>query len=202
MAKSAGTSRKTAAPAGPDIAARRDAVVEAAFALAAARGWRHVALADIAAEAGLSLADLYAAFPDKRAILSFFGARIDAKVLAGTGEDMAGESRRDRLFDLLMRRLDALAPHRAGVRALLADARRDPLFALAGAPRLLRSMAWTLEAAGIPTAGIGGVLRAKLLAGLYLSILRVWVDDDTPDMATTMAALDGRLRQTERFLGA
>jgi hypothetical protein len=115
---------------------------------------------------------------------------------------MAEESRRDRLFDVLMRRFDAAAPYRAGVRALLADARRDPSMALCAAPRLLRSMTWSLEAAGIRTGGIVGTVRVKALAAVYLSVMRVWVDDESPDMAATMAALDGRLRRAERFLGA
>ena len=173
MAKTARPARKPAA-ASVDIGARRDAVVDAAMALAATRGWQGIALADIAAEAGLSLSELYEAFHGKGAILAYFGSRVDAKVLAGTGSDMAEESRHDRLFDVLMRRFDAAAPYRAGVRALLADARRDPSMALCAAPRLL----------------------------LYLSVMRVWVDDESPDMSGTMAALDGRLRRAERFLGA
>ena len=199
---STGPSAGAAAAAPVDIAARREAVLDAAMALAAARGWRRVALADIAAESGLSLSELYDAFPSKGAILSFMGSRIDAKVLAGTGADMAEEGKRDRLFDVLMRRFDAVSPYRQGLRALLAESRRDPGLALAAAPRLLRSMAWSLEAAGIRTSGIAGALRVKALAALYLSVMRVWVDDESPDMAGTMAALDGRLRRAERFLGA
>ena len=201
MAKTARPARKPAA-ASVDIGARRDAVVDAAMALAATRGWHGIALADIAAEAGLSLSELYEAFHGKGAILAYFGSRVDAKVLAGTGTDMAEESRRDRLFDVLMRRFDAAAPYRAGVRALLTDARRDPSMALCAAPRLLRSMTWSLEAAGIRTSGIVGTLRVKALAAVYLSVMRVWVNDESPDMAGTMAALDGRLRRAERFLGA
>ena len=115
---------------------------------------------------------------------------------------MAEEGKRDRLFDILMRRFDAVSPYRPGLRALLAESRRDPGLVLCSAPRLLRSMAWSLEAAGIRTGGIVGTIRVKALAALYLSVMRVWVDDESPDMAGTMAALDGRLRRAERFLGA
>ena len=47
-----------------------------------------------------------------------------------------------------------------------------------------------------------GRLRANLLAGLYLSVLRVFLGDDSADLTQTMAALDRRLRRAESFLGA
>ena len=39
---------------------------------------------------------------------------------------MAEEPPRERLFDVLMRRLEALAPHKAAIRSLLRSARRHP----------------------------------------------------------------------------
>src|SRR3546814_14474397 len=157
-------------------------------------GLRHVSLAEIGAAAGMPLSALYAVFPDKSAIMAAFSARIDTAVLAGEGDELASEGRRDRLFDLLMRRFDALAPHRPAVRALMEDARRDPCLVLGSAARLLRSMRWTLEAAGVGSYGLAGAVRTKALAALYLSVLRIWTDDETPDMARTLAALDRRPR--------
>ena len=78
----------------------------------------------------------------------------------------------------------------------------DPVAALALGTALLRSMAWMLEAAGISTHGLRGVIAVKLTAGAYAAVLRVWLRDDTPDLAQTMAALDRRLRGIERWLGA
>jgi hypothetical protein len=36
---------------------------------------------------------------------------------------------------------------------------------------------------------------------IYLSTLRVWLRDDSTDMAKAMAHLDQRLRQAERLVG-
>ena len=44
---------------------------------------------------------------------------------------MAEEPARERLFDVLMRRLEALAPYKEAVRSLLRSARRNPGLALA-----------------------------------------------------------------------
>ncbi len=40
--------------------------------------------------------------------------------------DLAGLPPRDRVFELLMRRFEALVPFRPGLRRLARDARRDP----------------------------------------------------------------------------
>ena len=56
---------------------------------------------------------------------------IDRAVLRGGAGDMAQEPARERLFDVLMRRLETHAPHREAVRSLLRSATRNPPLALA-----------------------------------------------------------------------
>lgn len=173
-------------------------VIEVALRLAGERGWAQLALADIAAAADLSLAELYAAYPSKTAILEALARHVDNQVLAGL-EGGAEESTRDRLFDLIMKRFDALAPYRDGLNAIARDLRQDPLGALCGTGQLLRSMALMLEAAGVSSSGLRGVLRTKGLAAIYLATMRDWFRDDTADKARTMAALDARLRRAESW---
>ncbi len=176
-------------------------VISAALDLSASEGWRSVSMAAIAAKAGLTLAQVHGAFSSKAAIVEGFLARIDAQVLAGgeVGEN-AGDSARDRLFDVLMRRFDALNPHKAAVAAIIRDSVADPPALMAATPRFLHSMAWMLEAAGLSSAGLTGVVRTEGLALVYLNALRVWLADDTEDMAKTMAALDWGLRQAETLM--
>ena len=109
----------------------------------------------------------------------------------------AEETVRDRLFDLIMRRFDALSPHKAGVRAILADLPADPATGLCLGPRFLRSIAALADAAGVKTAGLLGVLRVKALAAAYLCVMRTWLKDESADKAATMAALDRLLKRLE-----
>jgi AcrR family transcriptional regulator len=178
---------------GPDDQRRR--IVDAALALAATEGWRDLGLARVAEAAGVSLAQLHAAFPCRGCILEAFIRRIDEQVLAAGPAD-AGDGARDRLFELLMRRFDALAPNKAAVAAILRDI-AEPAVGVVGLPALARSMAWTFEAAGIPVAGLAGLLRIQGLALIYANAVRVWLRDDTADLAKTMAALDKGLRRAE-----
>ena len=101
-----------------------------------------------------------------------------------------------------MRRFDALRPYRAALEVLGRELPGDPIAALGTAAGLLRSTAWMLEAAGISTVGLGGIVAIKLTAAAYLATMRGWLRDDTPDLAPTMAALDRRLRGIERWFGS
>jgi hypothetical protein len=100
-----------------------------------------------------------------------------------------------------MRRLDVLAPHKEAVRSLLRSARCNPALAIALNGVAVRSQQWMLAAAGIDGSGSRGMLRAQGLAILYAQVLRVWVDDDDPGLARTMAALDRELGRGARLAG-
>ena len=173
----------------------------AAMRAAAGIGWRRTRLADIAEEAGLSLAELHARYTSKEALLDGFFRHIDRTVLAGAQQSADEDtSYRDRLFDILMQRFDALNPYKDGLRAVVRDAGGGGIAELVcGGCRLLRSMRWMLEAAGINTAGWLGGLRVKGLAVVFAATVQVWLRDDSEDMAKTMAALDRNLKRAEQF---
>ena len=177
-------------------------IIDAALALVATEGWRQVSLAAIAAAAGLPILQVYRIFRSKQAILAALYRRVDAIVLAEPPAAEADERPRDRLFDLLMRRFDALQPYKPALEVLRRELPMDPPTALCAVASLLRSMRWMLEAADIPTGGVRGAVAVKLATAAYLSAMRVWQRDDSPDLARTMASLDARLRRIERWLAA
>jgi hypothetical protein len=166
------------------------ALVAACFVMAGERGWRRMRVADAARAAGLPLERARLRCPGRVAVLLRFGRIADQAALAATpGEG----SCRDRLFDLLMHRIDVLQAHRAGVLALLKALPCDPRLALLLGAATLRSMGWMLGAAGISAAGPLGRLRAKALVAVWLWTVRAWRADDSADLAATMAALDQAL---------
>lgn len=185
----------------PSPEAIRDAVIEATMDLAARSGWRNLTMAEVAADASLPLSQVLIPFPTKYAVVNAFQDRIDARMLAAAdryGQDN-GETDdiRDRLFDLLMERFDALAPYRAAMAEIAKDSIGDP-GALCFIPRMGRTMARVLEATGLKASGPFGLLQAKGLALVYADAFRIWVRDDSPDQARTMATLDRGLRRAEK----
>src|SRR5208282_6631670 len=191
-----------ATPAASAIAgSERDRIIAAFLALLAEKPIEQIGFAEIAKEAGVSLGQLRGEFASTLSIFAAHIKAIDRAVLAADLSDMAEEPARERLFDVLMRRLEILAPHREAVRSLLRSARRNPPFAVALNGLTLRSQQWMLTAAGIGASGQRGTIRAQGLAVLFASVLRTWVNDDDPGQARTMAALDRALGRGQRFVG-
>jgi AcrR family transcriptional regulator len=193
--------RKAPAAPPPRGTSDRDKAIDALMALLAEHSFEQIGLAEVAGRAGLKLSVLRAEFGSTLAIVAAQIKDIDRAVLAGGAGDMAEEPARERLFDVLMRRLEALAPYKPAVRSLLCSARRNPGLALALSAMAVRSQKWMLEAAGIGASGPKGALRAQGAALMFARVLAVWVDDDAPGLDRTMAALDRGLSSAERWAG-
>jgi AcrR family transcriptional regulator len=188
--------RQSAAPAGD-----RDKIIAAFLALLAEKRIEQIGLAEIAETAGVPLGQLRGEFGSTLAILAAHLKAVDRAVLAEDMSDMEEEPQRERLFDVLMRRLETLAPHREAVRSLLRSATRNPPLAVALNGLAVRSQQWMLTAACVGASGPRGMMRAQGLALLFSSVLRTWVRDDDPGLARTMAALDRALARGQRFAG-
>jgi AcrR family transcriptional regulator len=201
MARKAKRARKAPAAPPPRGTSDRDKAVDALMALLAEHPFEQIGLAEVAGRAGLKLSELRAEFGSTLAILAAHIKDIDRAVLAGGSADMTEEPARERLFDVLMRRLEALAPYKAAVRSLLRSARRNPGLALALNAMAVRSQQWMLEAAGIGASGPRGCLRAQGAALMFARVLSVWFDDDEPGLDRTMAALGRGLASAERRAG-
>ena len=175
-------------------------LIAAVFSQAALRGWADVNIAEAARDAELPLAQVRARFPGRGAVLLRFGVMADqAALAAGSSEP----SPRERLFDMVMSRFDALQQHRAGILQLLRAMRTDPATSMLLYGATLRSMKWLLDGASIPSTGIVGGLRVHGLLALWLYAVRAWESDESPDLAATMAAVDrglDRAIQAENML--
>ena len=64
----------------------------------------------------------------------------------------------------------------------------------------LKSQYWMLAAAGISGEGGTGFVRVQGLLSVYSRVFSIWLEDDDPGMARTMAALDRRLRRGESVM--
>lgn len=174
------------------------ALIASALTLAGTDGWRSVSVAAAARAADLPLSRARVRFPGKAGILLGFGRMADELTL----EDATDEGPvRDRLFDLLMRRFDALQAQRAGVLAVMRALPFDPCTAVLLACATRRSMRWMLEAAGGSSTGLTGELRVKGLVAVWLWAMRAWERDESEDLTGTMAALDTALSRAEQAAG-
>lgn len=203
MARTPRRERQAAASPPPRGTGDRDKAIDALMALLGDHSFEQIGLAEVAGRAGLKLSQLRAEFGSTLAILAAHIKEIDRIVLAGGDSDMSDEPARERLFDVLMRRIETLAPYKEAIRSLMRSARRNPGFAFALNAMAVRSQHWMLEAAGIGASGPRGALRAQGAALMFARVLAVWIDDDDNDdsLDRTMAALDRGLASGERWAG-
>jgi hypothetical protein len=172
------------------------ALLKTAFAIGAERGWRDVSAAAAAREGGLDLARARERFAGPGVILGKFGRMADEYALTGA---LTEGPVKDRLFDVLLRRIDFLQMHRAGMIALLRALPLDPPMAAWLGRETVASMGWMLEAAGVSAQGVQGALRKKGLAAVWAWGVRAWMRDDSEDLSATMAAFDVALARAEQI---
>src|SRR5262245_33199498 len=116
-----GTNDNTPAP---PTGSERERIVAAFMALLAEKSFEQIGLVDVAARAGVSLGALRGEFSSTLMIFAAHVKALDRAVLDGGEGDMTEEPPRERLFDVLMRRIEALAPHKEAMRSLLRSAMR------------------------------------------------------------------------------
>ena len=181
-----------------DSALRRD-LARAALAVAAAKSWREVTISHLADAAGRPLSELYGASPGEA--VDCVEEAFDRAIADNIDKLDPGQSVRDRLFELIMRRFEAMEPHRAAVIAMEAGADRDPMIMTAQHQRHVRCARWVLALAGLEADGMTGQARAQGLGVIIGQARAAWRGDDAGDFAKTMASLDRNLRRAEEMFG-
>lgn len=183
-----------------DLSDNKQKIIDAALKLAESEGWRGLGLDRIANAAGVPLVEFRRHFCAKVEILTAFSRLVDDKVLSLVSPADAEQSSRDRLFDVLMTRFELMGPYKGALRRIRDDLRFHPG---EGALQLCsagRSLYWMMVAAGIDAEGRRGAIRLPGLVATYARVFDIWLDDDDPGLARTMAALDSRLRCGERII--
>lgn len=192
----AATSR--ARPDGPN--GTRDRIIEALMKLAGRRAFEDIAIGDIAHEAGVSLSDFRDYFPSKGAVLAAFSRKIDRQVLDEAFGEYAAEPAKERLYEVLLRRLEALEPYRNALEGVAQWVTTDPFAAAALNRQVVNSMRFMLEAADIGSEGTLGALKLQGLAIAWWRVLGVWFEDRDADLCRTKAALDQELSRSESVI--
>ena len=171
----------------------------AALALAAEKPWPQITLAEIATKAGLTLQDFHGAGGREEIVEAIDGYFDRAMSADGVPDDT---SRRERLFDVIMKRFEAMEPYRAGLRELMKFRETSLTHVVRLPAHRHASAAWALASAGLDDdSGAPASLKRITIAFVIASTERAWRREKSADFALTMAALDKGLRQAEERLG-
>ena len=175
----------------------REKVVDAALVLATRRDYGDVTLSDIAHEADISLAELRDLFPSKGAIVGGFLRRIDRQILQEQNEIHHTEPMRERLYEVLKRRLLALQPCRDSILSIKNWVSRDPLMQTALNREVINSMRFMLEAAEIESDGTLGAVKLQGLVFVWWRVIDVWLEKGLDE---ALHQLNQQLSRGEQFV--
>ncbi len=175
-------------------------IIAAAFKLTEQHGWDELTLEEIARKAKVPFARLVDLYPSKTDIISGYMKLLDSRVLAALDGDAMDEPVRERLLDVLITRIEQMAPEKKAIKRIRASISDDPGIMGRLNKTALRSQMKMLAAAGGSVEGMSGIVRAQGLVYQFSQAVKVWLDDDDPGMARTMAELDRRLRAGEQTI--
>jgi len=175
------------------------ALGEAALSLCAEKSWADVSLLSLCQEAGQSLSACAEAGITRFSVAEYLDQQLDRAMLNAAVEIEVDAPSRDRLFDSLMARFDAMQDQRAAWVSILEADAQEPAARFARAARRLRTSAWALEALDISTDSLKSTARVLGLTRRLRKIEALWLKDDA-DLSKTMAGLDQTLRESEDWL--
>lgn len=183
----------------PDLAER---VLEHALDTADDRGWEAVRLRQLADELGVTLAEVQDCYRDLDAVADAWFQRAWTAMLAPPPEGFAELPAKERLFLLMMRWFDALAPYRRVTGEMLA-AKLYPSHPHHWVPtifNLSRTIQWLRDAASLDAGGRRRQAEEIGLTALFLATLAGWLRDSSPDQERTRETLRRRLGNCDRLM--
>ncbi len=141
-------------------------------------------------------------FDSKQELFTALFLRLDRYVEQEITHHIFSEAPRDRIFEVLMIRFDALNEYGDAYRQLFYQTFKDPHLFRTALPQFHASMDVMLRLADLNGRDGQGImpLRTGAIALVYLNAVRVWLNDHTDDMAKTMAELDRGLSRLDKAI--
>ena len=114
-------------------------------------------------------------------------------------QDAGAVSIREKIIESLLHWFETYSPYRSQIDQLRRSAHSHPDLALRWLVCLEALIRRILVMSGDPALGLKGMMRVKGVAGVFLATARVWMKDDSNDLAATMKMLDQRMSQAEEW---
>ena len=174
-------------------------LIELGMKIIAERGYDGFLLSDLAKDANLPLNEVYQLYPNRKRFLQAVSAKLDEAMFSHSLEGTQELSITEYFFEHLMQRFEAMSAYRPGFKRLADDARSRPALMLLAFCNIDRMAGRLLDAAQIRLRRIENRLARRAITTLYAKVLRTWINDDSEDLAATMAELDKSLNKLHKF---
>jgi len=181
--------------------AHQDRILDKALEQAEASSWEQLHLHAVASALNITLDDIRQYFSQKDDLVEAWFDRADRALLSAVhSEDFLDLSLDERLFQVIVCWLDALAPHHRLTREMLAykfEFGHIHLQAL-GIMRVSRTVQWFSEAACHDSTGLQRIIDECALTTIYLTTFARWLFDDSANNRNSKNFLNTALRKWHR----
>ena len=175
-------------------------IISATLKLAETITWQKITMEEIAKAAKVEPSILLQSFSSKLSILDAFNRHLDAEITQEFAKTKKWGSVREQLFDIIMARFDTLNSYKRALRSIYkTTVPYDLRASIRGLNNVTNSMKIVLDISKISTITPLGCIRTKLLSAIFIRSFGAWLNDDSADMAKTMAKLDSDLAKAEKL---
>lgn len=168
----------------------KNTVAQGIFTLLEDKDWIALTLNDVATHLNISLEEMHHFATSKEDLLTVMISYIEEQTLKHIDQDLITEktSKEDQLFDSLFARFEAATPHKKPIANLKNTFQGNPTLAFNTIPQFIEAVKRLAALSDIHFTGPLGALQLRGFALIYLRLIYIWLEDDSPDMAKTMAA--------------
>ena len=171
--------------------------VEQAFQIVQKKGWEKFSLKDLQKEKNKE-SEINFYFKNKNEIVDKFSFMIDSFVESKVNlNDFKISSKKDNLFELIMLRLDEMRPYKVPLTKIVDAAKQNPCLLSRISNNVMNSMDFYLELTSSYNETPIDFLKKNTLFFIYSFTFKIWLEDDSDDLASTMAELDRLLSISE-----
>lgn len=171
----------------------REQLLDAALGLSERDGWEAVRLHQVAAACGGGLDDVRRHFREKDELIDAWLDRADAAILRHCDRGaLDGLSPRERIRELILAWLGALAPHRRVTREMIAHKMEfgHVHVQFPAILRISRTVQWIREGALLDAPLPRRALEETAMTALFVKIFLYWLRDESPGSHATERWLD------------
>lgn len=161
-------------------------------------GWTNLSLSQIRKAAKIPTQEFHKIVSDKKDLLPLLVRFISDQMAARVERDMRGEAR-ERLFEVIMARFDALQDHRRPILKIVRESRKTLFHPCAFLQAEKEALAQMISLAQLETKRGQYLLLFAGLSFLYVAVFALWMRDETLDMSKTMAGLDRSLKLADKL---
>ena len=175
-------------------------IIKLIFKKIESSGWENFNFNEFSREYKIPIVKIRHFFVNKNQIIIKFSKMIDFYVEQKiSADDINMSSIKDNLFELIMLRFEEMEDYKISLRIITQSLANNPLLLSRVSKNILNSLDFYLELSKGYDRSSLDLFKKNILFLVYSYCFNVWLNDNTPDLSSTMAELDKLLSMAENF---